>query len=517
MKNDKLKVACLLGTYDRPELDFPYYLVDSIVLGYENEEKTTFTDIFTGKEYLSILNASEFGLAIGYGMPLDVKSFYEEKTTIKNGKEITKKNKKIDKEKCLEYYKWMEKLVFIESEEYPIVGVEVNEFEKKFNVKLNLNYVEEENKLIDALISGELSEEEFYQKLVDQYENVPSRNEDIENKLAKTLDKPISEVVSKIKTSIINQDEAIKKIIVQIYKYALFGKDMKSNILIYGPSGVGKTALINEIAKIIDYPVHVEDMTSYTASGFKGASTEDILIHLYKNAGEDITKAEHSILFLDEIDKKAGKDADTSIANEDVLKSLLKIIEGGVFNVELDAFGNTIKFDTSNLLIIAGGAFTDLYNNQAKEKKNVVGFNNDVKSINNEVKYGTELTIKDFEKFGMPLEFMGRFKTIIRMNTLRKEDLISILKNSNLSELKKYINAFEKKGIKLDLPEEVYEKIANIASGYGTGARGLNLVVDKIFENVLYEVFENTNDLEEITLGKDIVENNSDFTLRKRI
>lgn len=285
---------------------------------------------------------------------------------------------------------------------------------------------------------------------------------------------------------------------------------------IYGPSGVGKTALINEIAKIIDYPVHIEDMTSYTASGFKGASTEDILIHLYKNAGEDITKAEHSILFLDEIDKKAGKDADTSIANEDVLKSLLKIIEGGVFNVELDAFGNTIKFDTSNLLIIAGGAFTDLYNNQAKEKKNVVGFNNDVKSINNEVKYGTELTIKDFEKFGMPLEFMGRFKTIIRMNILRKEDLISILKNSNLSELKKYINAFEKKGIKLNLPEEVYEKIADVASSYGTGARGLNLVVDKIFENVLYEVFENTN-LEEITLGKDIVENNSDFTLRKRI
>lgn len=116
----------------------------------------------------------------------------------------------------------------------------------------------------------------------------------------------------------------------------------------------------------------------------------------------------------------------------------------------------------------------------------------------------------------MPLEFMGRFKTIIRMNILRKEDLISILKNSNLSELKKYINAFEKKGIKLNLPEEVYEKIADVASSYGTGARGLNLVVDKIFENVLYEVFENTN-LEEITLGKDIVENNSDFTLRKRI
>ena len=77
MKNDKLKVASLLGVYDRPELDFPYYLVDSIVLGYENEEKATFTDIFTGKEYLSILNASEFGLAIGYGMPLDIKSFYE--------------------------------------------------------------------------------------------------------------------------------------------------------------------------------------------------------------------------------------------------------------------------------------------------------------------------------------------------------------------------------------------------------------------------------------------------------
>ncbi len=516
MKNDKLKVACLLGVYDNPELDFPYYLVDSIILGYENEEKGLFTDVFTGKEYLNVLNASEFGLAIGYGMPLDLKSFNEEKTYTKNGKELTKRSNKLDKDKCLEYYKWMEKLVFIESEEYPLVGINIDEFEKKFNVKLNLSYVEEENKLINALVSGELSEEEFYQKLVSKYDTIPSRSEDIEKKLSKILDKPISEVVSKVKTSIINQDEAIKKIITSIYKYALFGKDMKSNILIYGPSGVGKTALINEISKLIDYPVHIEDMTSYTASGFQGASTEDILIHLYRNAGEDLTKAEHSILFLDEIDKKAGKDPQTSIANEDVLKSLLKIIEGGVFTVTLDAFGSTINFDTSNLLIIAGGAFTDLYNNQANEKKNVVGFNNEVNSIK-EIQYGTELTIKDFEKFGMPLEFMGRFKTIIRMNTLRKEDLITILKSSNLSELKKYINCFKEKGINLNVPEEVYEKIANLASSYGTGARGLNLVVDKIFENVLYEVFDDSENLTEVNLGDNIVNDSKDFTLRKRI
>ena len=166
-------------------------------------------------------------------------------------------------------------------------------------------------------------------------------------------------------------------------------------------------------------------------------------------------------------------------------------------------------------MVIAGGAFTDLYNQKAEEKKNTVGFGSEVSSINKEIQYGTELTIKDFEKFGMPLEFMGRFKTIIRMNKLKLEDLVNILKTSNLSEMKSYVDLLESKGIKLDIPEQLYEKIAELAYSYGTGARGLNIVVDNIFDNILYELFEGIDKVESISLGKDIVQNKNDYVLKK--
>lgn len=519
MNDNKLKVALILGEYQRPDFDGVYYLVEGISIGKENENGTKFTELFTNKEYVNTIVASEFGLDISYTNPLPIERFFVEKECVrKDGTKYTKTIKKFDKDKCIEYYKFMEKMVFVQTDEIPLLGINVDEFEKEFKVDLGLNYVEDENVLVNALLNGDLTEEEFFDKIEEKYDLKPqvTRGEDIESKLQKTLDKPISEIVNKLKSSIINQDEAIKKIVLAIYKYALFGKDMKSNILLYGPSGVGKTALINEVAKVIDYPVHIEDMSNYSATGYKGANVEDILIHLYNNAGGDINKAEHSILFLDEIDKKAGKDADISVSKSDVLKGLLKIVEGGVFTLEINHMGDTIKFDTSKLLIIAGGAFTDLYDKQAMEKKNNIGFGTDVKS-KEEVKYGSELTIKDFEKFGMPLEFMGRFKTIIRMNSLNLDNLITILKSSNLSELKKYVNALQSKGVTLNIPDAIYEKIALAALSYGTGARGLNLVVDKIFENVFYEIFNDGKNIEEVTLGDNIVENQSDFILKKRL
>ena len=263
-------------------------------------------------------------------------------------------------------------------------------------------------------------------------------------------------------------------------------------------------------------PIHIEDMTKFTVSGYKGASVEDILVSLYKENNGDLEAAEHSILFLDEIDKKAKTESDNEVTSSGVLKSLLKIVEGDTIEVEINpTTGETISFDTSKLLVIAGGAFTDLYNQKAEEKKNTVGFGSEVSSINKEIQYGTELTIKDFEKFGMPLEFMGRFKTIIRMNKLKLEDLVNILKTSNLSEMKSYVDLLESKGIKLDIPEQLYEKIAELAYSYGTGARGLNIVVDNIFDNILYELFEGIDKVESISLGEDIVKDKNNFTLKK--
>ena len=521
MKEKKeLQVAVLFGCYMREELDFPYYLAEEIVLGFYNKERSSFIELFTGKEYVNTSKCAEYGLTTGFNLVSDFKNFNEERTKKdKDGNEVKTFTKKLDVSKCTEYYDFLEKLVFLYSEDKTFIGVEKEEFEKEFDVHMNIVFVKDENAIIDRILNGTVEPEEL-DDLIDSYneENSASRAEDIEKKMVESLNKPINEVISKIKESIINQDEAIKKIVIAIYKYVLFGNDMKSNILIYGPSGCGKTALINEISKLIDVPVNVENMTSYTASGFQGASVEDILLHIYRNADEDLARAERSILFLDEIDKKASKDAQSDIANGDVLKALLKIIEGGEFEIQTNPmFGDTIKFDTSKLLVIAGGAFTDLYNQKASEKKNSVGFGNNVTSISNEVKYGTELTIKDFEKFGMPLEFMGRFKTIIRMNTLSLENLVDIIKNSNLSEMKKYLSKLENMGIKVTIPDSVYERIAKLAHSYGTGARGLNIVVDNVFENVLYEIFNGIKDVEEVSLGENIVQNKEDFTLKKRL
>ena len=490
MKRDKLYLTLLLEAIDDERLPMPFYVSRSAAIGYVDEENMIFTDILTSQKYVNVIKANEIGLIDGYTNPIPISNF--------------KTGLFLSKEKLSEYFNFMDHMVFLIMEDNSVTIMPTSKFEEELGVKLNLSYIEETNDLLEALVSGKLNVTDYLKSMEDSLNNNTDRSKEIENVIKEKLDKPISEVIAKVKESIINQDEAVKQVITAVYKYAIFGSKFKSNILIYGPSGCGKTALIKEVSKILGMPIHIEDMTKFTVSGYKGASVEDILVSLYKENNGDLEAAEHSILFLDEIDKKAKTESDNEVTSSGVLKSLLKIVEG-----------ETISFDTSKLLVIAGGAFTDLYNQKAEEKKNTVGFGSEVSSINKEIQYGTELTIKDFEKFGMPLEFMGRFKTIIRMNKLKLEDLVNILKTSNLSEMKSYVDLLESKGIKLDIPEQLYEKIAELAYSYGTGARGLNIVVDNIFDNILYELFEGIDKVESISLGKDIVQNKNDYVLKK--
>lgn len=502
MKKDKLYLTLLLEAIDDERLPMPFYVSRSAAIGYVDEENMIFTDILTSQKYVNVIKANEIGLIDGYTNPIPISNF--------------KTGLFLSKEKLSEYFNFMDHMVFLIMEDNSVTIMPTSKFEEELGVKLNLSYIEETNDLLEALVSGKLNVTDYLKSTEDSLNNNTDKSKEIENVIKEKLDKPISEVIAKVKESIINQDEAVKQVITAVYKYAIFGSKFKSNILIYGPSGCGKTALIKEVSKILGMPIHIEDMTKFTVSGYKGASVEDILVSLYKENNGDLEAAEHSILFLDEIDKKAKTESDNEVTSSGVLKSLLKIVEGDTIEVEINpTTGETISFDTSKLLVIAGGAFTDLYNQKAEEKKNTVGFGNEVSSINKEIQYGTELTIKDFEKFGMPLEFMGRFKTIIRMNKLKLEDLVNILKTSNLSEMKSYVDLLESKGIKLDIPEQLYEKIAELAYSYGTGARGLNIVVDNIFDNILYELFEGIDKVESISLGEDIVKDKNNFTLKK--
>lgn len=502
MKKNKLYLSLILEEFESIEFNVPIFIARGASIGTLNEDNTIFTDILTTQKYAGLERAVSLGITEAFALPMPLSKF--------------KSGLSLSKEKLGAYFNYMDHMVFSVLETGELAMMPIKDFQEESDVELNLTYTEDINKILEALISGELSPEEYLASTEDK--DASDKSEEIESNIRSKLNKPISEVISIVKESIINQDDAVKQIITAIYKYAIFGSKFKSNILIYGPSGCSKTALIKEISKILDMNVHIEDMTKFTVSGYKGASVEDILVSLYKENNGNLSKAEHSILFLDEIDKKARTESDSEVNSAGVLKSLLKIIEGDKIEVEINqSTGETITFDTSKLLVIAGGAFTDLYNQKASEKKNSVGFGQEVTSVNNVVEYGTSLTIKDFEKFGMPLEFMGRFKTIIRMNKLSYEDLVRILKTSNLSEMKSYINLLESKGIKVSLPDEIYEKIATLAYSYGTGARGLNIVVDNIFDNVLYELFDNIDDVSEISLGKEIVKDNNDFTLKKRI
>ena len=504
MKKDKLYLTLLLEAIDDERLPMPFYVSRGAAIGYVDQDNMMFTDILTSQKYVNVIKANEIGLVDGYANPIPISKF--------------KTGLSLSKEKLSDYFNFMDHMVFLIMEDNSITIMPTSKFEEELGVKLNLSYIEETNDLLEALVSGKLNVEDYLKSMEDSLNNNTDRSKEIENVIKEKLDKPISEVITKVKESIINQDEAVKQVITAVYKYAIFGSKFKSNILIYGPSGCGKTALIKEVSKILGMPIHIEDMTKFTVSGYKGASVEDILVSLYKENNGDLETAEHSILFLDEIDKKAKTESDSEVTSSGVLKSLLKIVDGDTIEVEINpTTGETISFDTSKLLVIAGGAFTDLYNQKAEEKKNTVGFGSEVSSVNKEIQYGTELTIKDFEKFGMPLEFMGRFKTIIRMNKLSLDDLVRILKTSNLSEMKSYVDLLESKGIKLDIPEQLYEKIAELAYSYGTGARGLNIVVDNIFDNILYELFEGIDKVESISLGEDIVKDKNNFTLKKRM
>ncbi len=485
-------------------LDFPVYTAEGVLIGKLSEDERYFTEYFTGIKYLNldIANANEVNEGFRFVVRIkDLKS-----ASLFKGVDNVYKSFWKDKEDKIYFYSYNDK------DEADFVYMEVDEFNNRLGTNLVVNTTEEINEMIDLLLDGDKEKvESYFEKHPEYLELIPNGQETKEYK----IDKPISETISEIKKYIIAQDEAIKKIVIAIYKNITFDNpSMKSNILMYGPTGSGKTAIINTLAKVFDLPVWIEDMTRFTETGYKGADIDDILVNLYNNAEGNLARAERSILFLDEIDKKASNDGDKSFNKGDVLKSLLKIVEGGKFEVSINSY-ETVMFDTSKLTVIVGGAFTELYKKREAKKDTIVrGFGlTEEKEIQSSNK---EITIKDFEKHGMPIEFLGRFKTIVRLNELTLDDMITILKDSDLSALKNYKKVLKKEGIELVIPEEIYIKIAEKAYEYHTGARSLNIVVDRIFEPILYEYFEDKNNVEVVELNGNLSEDKSGFKLTKK-
>ena len=316
--------------------------------------------------------------------------------------------------------------------------------------------------------------------------------------------KAVEEYVLK---SIIAQDEHVKRIITAIYRGKKF-KSIKSNILIIGSSGTGKTATVVEIAKRLNLPYTIEDATKYTKEGYYGADVNEMIYNLLDNADQNVELAQRGIIIIDEIDKKASH-GENDVSGAEVLKSLLKIIEGTTVKVPSnDMFEDTaIEFDTTNLIIIFCGAFSGLEKIRDKRlNKHSLGFSDSEKE---EKKEESKYLKEDLVKYGMPEEFVGRIDTIVEMNKLTKTDLAKILRKSRLSIFRRYQTELKNEGISLEYDGKLFELIAEESLALDTGARELSNTVNRIFENISYNIFSNPKRYTKCKLHLDIVKDNT--------
>lgn len=323
---------------------------------------------------------------------------------------------------------------------------------------------------------------------------------------------PIQNLEQKVLQYIIGQDEQVRQVITAIYR-SIYFPTIKSNILMIGNSGVGKTETIKQVARRLNIPYTIEDATKYTQEGYYGADVTDMIYNLLDSAHNNIKKAESGIIVIDEIDKKVGHE-EHDIAGIEVLKSLLKIIEGTILKIqpnESHFYENIIDFDTKKLIIVLMGAFSGLEKIRDKRlNKNQLGFS----SCNTKKeKVNSEFTKKDLIDYGMTEEFVGRIDTIIEMNKLTKADLTSILKTSKQSIFRCYQSELSKRGVTLSYSSQIFDLIAEESLSIDTGARELSNIVNHMFEKIIYEILSNPGKFKKCVLNLEIVHDNSQYVL----
>ena len=322
----------------------------------------------------------------------------------------------------------------------------------------------------------------------------------------------INSIEDEVLECIVGQDKQVRQIITAIYRTIEF-ENMKTNLLVIGNSGTGKTETVTQIAKRLNIPYTIEDATKYTKEGYYGNDVENMISNLLDNANQNVERAQHGIIIIDEIDKKAGH-ADHDISGTDVLKSLLKIIEGTtikMYNPEDPYSDEKINFNTKDIVIIFLGAFSGLEKIRDKRLNSTpLGFSS--KTRESETTKSRYIK-KDLVEYGMPEEFVGRIDTIIEMNKLNKENLVTILKTSKLSIFRIYETELEKKGIVLDYNPKLFESIAEESLALDTGARELKNTVNYVFENIMYDVISNPGKYSKCTLDLDIVHDNTKYKL----